>query len=251
MGVLGGLAALLSVANPISAIAALIGGGVFVGSNIINLFMRSDSLRDQHIRVLCKRRREFDEQLIQALRDDCESAAWDQGVKEADDLWAAYENLVRLCDENASYDDPEASQYRSMAETLYQAGEFNLRRALELYKTLEVRTEESLVDEIAELKRQRRSSRTGTRERLDAQVTELEGQLAKRQETEQKFQDRLTRTNTTEGILHSCASLLSDVGIGDAANKVIDWHTAARTLKEAVDSTVGGDEELRRMIANA
>ena len=247
-------AALAGVAAGVGAVPivgwAICGAGVLLalGSWTWNFCFRNKTFSEKHVKKLLAKRREFDLQLVKALKADFTEKGFERGLKEAAELWTSYEALVRLMDDQAGYDDPEATQYRNLADTLYEAGCFNLRKASELWLTLESIDLGQLEKERGEIERDKRKATGSSAEQISRSLATVNKRIADHEEINTRYLRRLADADEIEGTLIREAGNLSDLGVGSASQS-IDWQAAAHELNEKVRNAVEADAELKELVA--
>ena len=246
---LGALATAVGLLSP-AGWAIVVGGAVFAaGSFVVNFFIRNEKFAEAHVQRLLERRREFDRMLIEGLREECERAGFERGLKEVEELWTAYDVLVQTVNENARFDDPEATRFRNLGDSLYEAGVFNLRKAAGMHRTLEAFEADRIQRELRVYQRQRAKADGEIADHLDREIETLSNQLEDYATLQKSYLDRLAGADVVEGELHRAAGKLAELGIGSVASGPIDWAGAAQQLEQAVEAAVESDEELRKLVA--
>lgn len=248
LAAIGGTA-VVTLGGPVAALMCVGGGFAAISSLIANGFLRYDTFHARQTAKMLAEHRQQARVVIDDLIRECEKGDFTDGPRECEDLWKAYEGLIRLLDENAELNDPEAIQYRNLASNLFNAGVINLLRALDLYMHLQEVDESRLQEELDEFRAKKRKAKDDKDKTiLDQQIEDHEQRLERRKESQRKFDGRMVAANKIEGNFDAAASLLADLGIGTSGQH-ISWTNAAGELRGSVDAAIESNREFEALSA--
>lgn len=181
------------------------------------------------------------------LRGACAKEAFADGVTGAIRLNAAYAELTDLLNQYCSPDDPEAPQYRQLAQRLYTAGQLNIERALDLHRWLQRAGIEEVNEQIELLTAERSSAgNESDREVLDLRIGALLKQTNQFQEMRNRLVFRLAAASQIETDLRGATGTLADIGLGKR-NSETCFQDAASELRACLQAAAESSTELETL----
>jgi hypothetical protein len=203
-GVIGVVACIAVLANPVTVAATL--GAFFVGgaSYIWNYYVRGDELREKHRLKLLALKREHEKALMGDLVQDAQKLGFADGARIASAFHTAYGNLLRYVEDN---DGPGMERYRMLAEQANREAYDQMQAAIDLFKALQ---SVDMVGNERELRRLRgiKNPDRATRTKIES----LEEMLEAFNDSRQHLSELLAGMSGVEAVMQK--AYLQMVGIG-------------------------------------
>jgi uncharacterized membrane-anchored protein YhcB (DUF1043 family) len=224
-----------------AAIGLAVAGAIgFVWNYIINGEHRAAA----HVQTLRNQRRQQVHSELDAIAAEAESIGFPEGTKQAKQLTAAYENLVKFLGEQAA--SLNVDQFSVLAEDTFKQGVAVLAEALDMFKAVQSVDKGKLAQEL--LKWRRDASRAGEDARsktLQAQIDQNQRRLDLLRERTAQIEDLLARSDGIQLALQSTYMELVDMEHRDPTELLSNDGGAATRLKGAVDAARRVETKLR------
>jgi hypothetical protein len=240
------VAALWSVAidlSPASLLAMLGFGFVGAGAWVINYIGRGDTLVEHHIRKLRAWRAEYERREVEELALACRRAGFAAGVKEGEELTAAYHKLHQfLVERQTGQSDASSERFRVLAEETYRHGIIILQRALNLFQALQRVDVDTLERERQAWVRQLAQEEAS--ESLERNIDAHTKRLDRYRRREEELGALIAQLNELETALETAYLEVVDL-VGQAASGVVFESGAAAHLERAVEAARRVEQRLR------
>jgi hypothetical protein len=244
---LAAVAALWSVAidlSPASLVAML--GCAFVGAGawVVNYIGRGNTLVEHHIQKLRALRLAYERRQVEEVVLACRQAGFQAGVKEAEELTAAYHKLQRFLDEQRTVPgNASGERFGVLAEETYRHGVEILQHALNLFQALQRIDVRTLEQERQDWIDQRANGVTSAS--LERNIEAHGKRLERYRRREEELQTLLAQLNELETALDLAHLEVIDL-VGQPAGGGVFDSDAASHLERAVEAARRAEQRLRR-----
>ena len=229
--------------------ALVMGAGAVVGASVwlYNFFGRGAQLANAHVEKLREKRAASRLQEGEALEEDCASAGFEDGEREARGLREAYEKLSRFLEDQATDGRMlDAVRFQALAEDTYDQGKVILRRALNAYQALEQLNVAGLETEKKSWERRltKLDSTSSEAEALKRNIASHQRTVDLCHQRQAQVGELLVEANNLEQTLLSSFIEVTDL-IGEGAGALFRDRGAASRLEDAVSAARRVEERLR------
>jgi hypothetical protein len=245
--VVAGVWTLLMGATPESVIALMT--GLFAGTAawVVNFYIRGDERARSHVEKLRALRRDHDVESLEELVENCVSANFKQGAKEAAELKQAYLKFGEfLSGRPRRSDDLQSQRLSVLAEDTYREGRAILAKALQVFKALQSVNVEALKAERNELQRKLKNCKKTQVKSFEQQLEVQQKRIELYEKQEGLLEQLITESNELEAALETAYLEAVDLVAHDA--ELTTWQSGAGLrLERAVEAARRAEERLREL----
>jgi hypothetical protein len=219
-------------ATPESVIALMT--GLFAGTAawVVNFYIRGDERARSHVEKLRALRRDHDVESLEELVENCVSANFKQGAKEAAELKQAYLKFGEfLSGRPRRSDDLQSQRLSVLAEDTYREGRAILAKALQVFKALQSVNVEALKAERNELQRKLKNCKKTQVKSFEQQLEVQQKRIELYEKQEGLLEQLITESNELEAALETAYLEAVDLVAHDA--ELTTWQSGAGAARRA------------------
>ena len=251
LGVAGGFTGLmvlgLMAVTPFTLIIPVIAGLAGGGAWAYNYGVRGKDLAARYLHDLRNQLEQARRDEVSNIKHECQTAGFDEGIKEAGELEAAYVKIRDYLEEKIQVEkSPDASRYQSLARDIYREGIKLIRSALEAFRALQSVDIDALRRDLASYRKKLAKAAADSAEAksLGSKIKNHEDRIKNYERHNEAVYQIMAQVEDLEGALENSYLELVDLSQGRGLTATAE---SVNRLEQAVQAARKVEEKLKGM----